>query len=76
MSAITIELLNDFHNTSTRVRGEVKRRTFAGEQIGYISLSPRQAKRVRAKLGGAKGCTCGVVRGPQPSDIEVEFPHD
>jgi hypothetical protein len=72
--SITVELLNDFHDTSVRVRGAVKRRTFAGEQIGYISLSQRQAKRVRAKLCGAKGCTCGVVRGPQPSDIEVDFP--
>lgn len=74
MSTIIIELLNDFHNTSVRVRGAVKRRTFAGEQVGYISLNQRQATRVRAKLCGANDCTCGVVRGPQPSDIEVEFP--
>ena len=58
-------LANNFHHTTARVR----------VGLGNTELSANQVRRLRNKLCGMSGCTCGGVlgqRGPQPLAI-VEY---
>ena len=60
-------LTNDFHNSSARV--------LVG--LGNTELSESQIRRIRSKLCGISGCTCGGVlgqRGPQPLAIREYAP--
>lgn len=60
----TITLKNDFHGTEIKVR----RKSAALLQAWRDELTPndrRTVDRIRRKLCGAEGCTCGTVRGPQ-----------
>ena len=50
-----IELTNDFHNTSARVK--------------TTALSTRTVARLHAELCGADDCYCGIVRDPNWSLI-------
>lgn len=64
MTAIYITYSNDFHGTSARVRVTESR-------SGQYDLSRDQVRRIRAKLCGVSGCTCGGVigqRGPNEGD--------
>jgi hypothetical protein len=53
---------NDFHGTSVRVRSRARTLEILGR---WTDLSPAErahARRIRAKLCGIDGCTCGGVR--------------
>lgn len=56
-----LELNNDFHNTSVKVRAEVLNHGTHCE----TSLTCFQKQRTRNKLCGISGCKCGGLRGPQ-----------
>lgn len=56
-----VELTNNFHNTSARVRTQV----FDRWDHVVILLTDRQSHRVWKKLCGMNNCTCGGVRGKQ-----------
>jgi hypothetical protein len=56
-----ITLTNDFHNT----------RVFVTVPSSGI-LSHSQFLRIKRKLCGRKECGCGVIRGPQEGDFEIE----
>jgi len=58
----TLELRNDFHNTSTTVRATV---TDLGGGELCVFMSDRQFAQVCKRLCGIPKCTCGGVRGPQ-----------
>jgi hypothetical protein len=62
-----IELTNDFHRTSVRIRSRAD---------GTISVAT--ARIVRAWLCGMSDCTCGGMlgqRGRQPQAVEIEPLH-
>jgi hypothetical protein len=50
---------NDFHNTTVTVH-----------LLSQESLTEVQKKRLRRELCGHKGCTCGVVCGPQENETQ------
>ena len=60
---MSIELTNNYHGTSVRVR--VPRFP--------ALLSIRQTRRVDDTLCGIGGCCCGSIRGPQTVAIESEY---
>lgn len=68
-----VTLRNDFHRTTATVRVEVRSQNVSGYTERFAYLSPSQTRRVERKLCGIKGCTCGTVRGDQPSDVSVLF---
>lgn len=56
---------NDFHHTTARVR--------LNPDVAFgLTLSPHQVRRLRAKLCGNKGCTCGGGLGQRGDNPEVE----
>lgn len=57
---MNITLRNDFHGTEATFR---TMRVVSGVAV----LSAAQHRRAQRKLCGATGCTCGLVRGPQPA---------
>ncbi len=64
MNANTTTLKNDFHQTEITVLAT----SAALLDRDYRDLARSQkatVRRISAKLCGAKGCECGVVRGPQ-----------
>jgi hypothetical protein len=55
----TITIINDFHNTETRIR--------VGDDM---SITKRQYQRARRALCGIQGCTCGGDRGGRYQLVE------
>ena len=64
---------NDFHRTTATVRVEVRSQNVSGYVERFAYLSPSQTRRVGRKLCGIKGCSCGTIRGDQPTDVSVRF---
>ena len=56
-----VTLKNNFHGTSVTVVVPPNGR-----------LTANQAKKVRQKLCGMRGCCCGVIRGPQAYGLTID----
>ena len=63
----TIEIKNNFHNTTARLRVSDLRiapELRDGNEY-FCTITESQLRRAVRKLCGMKDCTCGGVRGPQ-----------
>ena len=57
-----MKLTNNFHNTSATVLPK--------SDGAALYITPAQIRRVRSRLCGINGCTCGDVAGCRPRQVE------